>query len=392
MPRKKLSEYRSKKIIADALGNEYVGWEIKSDAISEYLEGVTGYAGYVVKVDQAVKGRFKKGLVLLNIGKNGLFDAVAQLKDKGYDSFLVEPYKEHQDGQERYLSIGYDRKGHIISYSEQGGVDIESNPESVQTFRIDAGFDWKKIAEQSRISEQKLQTLFQAFKDNLFVFLEINPYFVENDELVILDSAVEIDDAGMHFVKTWNREDIRSSNAKLTKQEQVVQELNEGSAASFSLTVINPNGSIFLLLSGGGASIVVADEVYNKGFGKELANYGEYSGNPDLHEAYKYTTQVLELILASNAPKKVLFIGGAVANFTDIATTFAGVIKAIDEYASQLETQKLTVYVRRGGPNQEKGLLNIKDCLEKHGLLGGVYDPSTTINEALGNALKELES
>jgi hypothetical protein len=49
------------------------------------------------------------------------------------------------------------------------------------------------------------------------------------------------------------------------------------------------------------------------------------------------------------------------------------------------------VYVRRGGPNQEAGLRNIKDCLEKHGLLGGVYDPSTTISEALENALEGLK-
>jgi ATP-citrate lyase beta-subunit len=135
---------------------------------------------------------------------------------------------------------------------------------------------------------------------------------------------------------------------------------------------------------------VIADEVHNQGLGGELANYGEYSGNPQAHEAQKYTSEVLKLLLASSAPKKVLFIGGAVANFTDIATTFSGVIAAIDKYAERLAKHNVKIYVRRGGPRQEIGLKNIRHALEKYGLLGGVYDPTTTITQALDAALEGL--
>ncbi len=230
----------------------------------------------------------------------------------------------------------------------------------------------------------------RTFRENHFTFLEINPYIVTKDGVALLDLAIEVDDAARSHVVSWTGDDIREPKRTSYPEEETVHTLDKGSVASFNLSVINPKGSIFLLLSGGGASVVIADEVHNQGLGNELANYGEYSGNPQAHEAQKYTSEVLKLLLASPASKKVLFIGGAVANFTDIATTFAGVIAAIDENAKQLAEHNVKIYVRRGGPRQEIGLENIRRALEAHGLLGGVYDPSTTISDALGAALEGL--
>jgi ATP-citrate lyase beta-subunit len=153
---------------------------------------------------------------------------------------------------------------------------------------------------------------------------------------------------------------------------------------------LNPDGGVFLLLSGGGASVVVADEVYNQGYGRQLANYGEYSGNPNQEEAEQYTSAVLSLLLKSKAPKKVLFVGGAVANFTDIANTFAGVIAAIDMVAEQLHDQGVKIFVRRGGPRQEIGLAKIEACLQRHGILGAVHSPETALTDVVAEALKEV--
>ena len=136
--------------------------------------------------------------------------------------------------------------------------------------------------------------------------------------------------------------------------------------------------------------MVVADEVFNRGFGDKLANYGEYSGNPTSHEAYTYTVEVVKLLLASTSSQKVMFIGGAVANFTDIASTFTGVIKVIAEYADELNLQKVKVFVRRGGPRQEIGLAKMQSALEEYGLYGGVYDPTMSITGALDVALQEI--
>lgn len=386
MPRRKLSEYRAKTIIFEALGIQYTGHSITKE--KNIFPSNSGR--YVVKVDQAVKGRFKKGLVLLNVPKSRLKESINTLKSNGYESFLIEPYIKHAAKNERYLSLTNSRNGIFLSCSRNGGIDIESNVETIKTFTLGTKINWTKLALETGLPSSKLKALITAFRDSYFSFLEINPYVIDGETITILDAAVEVDDAGMHFTSQWSADDLREAGHLRVEQERVVKELNNGSAASFNLSVINPNGSIFLLLSGGGASVMIADEVHNKGLGNKLANYGEYSGNPNFHETRKYTHQVLELLLASKAPKKILFVGGAVANFTDIATTFAGVIAAIEAKAEQFTKQDITVYVRRGGPNQEKGLASIKDCLVKNGIYGGVYDPSTPIASALGVALEGM--
>lgn len=391
MPRRKLSEYKAKSLVAKAIGINYVGWSITpDDIVTPHIEDIYGYDRYVVKVDQAVKGRFKKGLVLLNVATHDILAALETLKAKGYSYFLIEPFVVHGDQQERYLSLTYDRDGTILSYSDMGGIDIDMHQESVQTRRVTDTTDLEELERSVGISKTTLGQLLYLFESSFFTFMEINPYIVKDDTVVVLDCAVEVDDAGRYFTTAWNVQDLREANTTYTKQELAVRELNERSAASFSLSVLNPQGSLFLLLSGGGASVVVADEVYMNGLGDELANYGEYSGNPSQDETQLYTDQIIDLLLESKAPKKVLFIGGAIANFTDVEVTFAGIIDAIQERADALRQQDVTVYVRRGGPNQEKALRNMTRCLERYSLLGGVYGSSTTLVHALSYALKEL--
>lgn len=389
MPRRKLSEYRSKKLVSDALGLGYVGWSVSAP---KEVKAIKGHDSYVVKVDQAVKGRFKKGLVLLGVKQDGLEKAVKELEAKGYSSFLVEPHVTHDQKAERYLSMSHDRSGYHLLFSKQGGVDIEQNADSIQSAALDDATDWAGLATKTALSEKMLKDLFQLFKDNYFTFLEINPYIVSGKEAGILDCAIEVDDAGLYFVDGWNEDDIRHPRMTAKRQEEEeVKKLDANSPASFNLSVLNPDGSVFLLLSGGGASVVIADEVHNLGLGKELANYGEYSGNPNMEETFLYTSQVMQLMLGSKAKKKVLFVGGAVANFTDIANTFAGIIQALDVYGEKLAAQGVKIYVRRGGPRQEIGLAKIEAALKERGLFGGVYSPKTSIPEALHTALKGLK-
>ncbi len=49
-------------------------------------------------------------------------------------------------------------------------------------------------------------------------------------------------------------------------------------------------------------------------------------------------------------------MGGGIANFTDVAKTFTGIIRALKEYKEPLKKHKVKIYVRRGGPNYEEGL------------------------------------
>jgi succinyl-CoA synthetase beta subunit len=198
---------------------------------------------------------------------------------------------------------------------------------------------------------------------------------------VPLDAAIEVDSAAEFIVKgAWTKSDIREPKMAKTAAEEQVEAIAASSPASFSLRVLNPQGSVFLLLSGGGASVVLADELSHAGLAAELANYGEYSGNPSDEETYGYTMALLDLMKASEAANKILIIAGGVANFTDIAKTFSGIIKALRKEADYLKTQKVAVYVRRGGPNQAAGLLKMDSFLKSLGLdEHAVYGPEMSL-------------
>lgn len=393
MPRKKLSEFRAKTIIRSTLGLDYVGYSIDVESpLPKQLKAMSALDRFALKVDQGVKGRAKKGLVVLDVTREQLPAAVKRLHTKGYRWLIAEPMIPHEQSAERYLSITQDRRGISLTFSSYGGVDVESHPEALKTVTIRDETDWPELSRQTGLSEEQLRKLVDSLEENYMVFLEINPYLLTSSGLRLLDLAVEVDDAGAYFVDTWHDTDFRrAGNHKLTPQEQTIAELDESSPASLKLEVINPNGSIFVLLSGGGASILVADEIYNHGAGSRLANYGEYSGNPTTEETYLYTSAVFELLLASKAHKKVLFIGGAVANFTDVANTFTGIIQALDKFGERLRKQHVKVYVRRGGPRQEIGLANMKTALEKHNLLGAVHGPEMPLPEAVTEMLKEAQ-
>lgn len=386
MSRKKISEFRAKTILNAALDVTYNGIEIDIELPDwqNALSGLSDEQRYVVKVDQAVKGRFKKGLVLLDQSSGQVHEAVKLLAEKGYQYMLIEPYRGHESSAEYYLSLERTRDGVWLAYSENGGVDIEAHPESIKHTLHKSGEPLHILG----LSPDVVQKLVDTFESNYFSFLEINPLLVEHGRVDLLDAAVEVDEEAEFFVDVWGAADIRQATIR-SAEEQAVQELNDKSQASFSLEVLNPNGSIFLLLSGGGASIVVADEVYNLGHGKELANYGEYSGAPNKEETYIYTKQILTLLLKSNASHKVLIIGGGVANFTDVRVTFEGIIKALKEVDTQLREQGVEVFVRRGGPYQAQGLSLMKEYLEAAGIAGRIEGPDLVLSDIVGLAIEQ---
>ena len=83
-----------------------------------------------------------------------------------------------------------------------------------------------------------------------------------------------------------------------------------------------------------------------------------------------------------------LIIGGAIANFTDVAKTFDGIIKAFRDMSEKMKSVGVSIYVRRGGPNYEIGLKNIKKAADELGLPIEVYGPETHITDIVRMAIK----
>ena len=84
---------------------------------------------------------------------------------------------------------------------------------------------------------------------------------------------------------------------------------------------------------------------------------------------------------------KILIIGGGIANFTNVAATFKGIIRALKEYKGPLITHKVRIYVRRGGPNYQEGLKAMRLLGESLGVEIKVYGPDTHITAIVPLAL-----
>jgi ATP-citrate lyase beta-subunit len=352
----------------------------------------------VVKPDQLIGKRGKHNLILLDAtfeeAKNWINErmnkeiTIGKVTDK-LSHFLIEPFVPHDKNKEFYIAITSNREGDAIHFSAHGGVDIEEVWTTVVTIQVPilSNIDDMNIKEKlprDLSNEEKdmvtrfIKGLFKFYADLGYAYLEINPITVTKKGFTPLDTVARLDDTAQFVCgKRWGDIEFPAPFGRgLTNEEKMIKELDEKSGASMKLTVLNPKGRVWTMVAGGGASVVYTDTVFDLGFKDELANYGEYSGNPTTDETYQYAKTIIDLMTREkNSQGKILLIGGGIANFTDVAKTFTGIIKALKEYRQKLIDNKVKIYVRRGGPNYKVGLENMKELGKTLGVPIEVFGP-----------------
>ncbi len=389
MARVKLSEYDAKRLLLPSFGQIFSGFSATPVTTVKELTTHFGETNLVVKVDQGVKKRGKRGLIRVNCTVKDVINAI-KIWSPQWSHFFVEPVIEHGENAEHYLAIERIRDGWQISYSHKGGIDIESTWDQVQhTLVALRGQTLTELSNPTNIFNGRegqtingsLQLLIPALEKYHVVFLEMNPILIRNEKLVPLDMAAEIDSAALSLSDFNNARIIPLEDKGKSVAEHQIAELDSSTPASLKFHLVNPKGHIWMLLSGGGASLVLADEVNDHGMGNELANYGEYSGAPTDDDVYAYTKIILTQLLQPALPAgrstihdpQAIIIAGGVANFTDVGKTFKGIIRAMDEVKTELVKAKVRVFVRRGGPNEAKGLAMMEKFLKESNLFGSVH-------------------
>jgi ATP-citrate lyase beta-subunit len=361
----------------------------------------------VIKPDQLFGKRGKHGLVLLDatwdqavsyFRKNiGVEVTVGSIEGR-LTYFLIEPFVSHKE--ELYVAISSDYDGDNIYFSPQGGISVEENWDKVVQIHVGILKDIDQVDFKSKLPknlgdkltsvEKFIRALYKFYVSLGFAYLEINPFTFENDCLVPLDMVAKLDDAEEYWQrKTWAGLQFPEPFGRtLLQEEMFIKELDSKTGASLKLTILNPMGRIWTMVAGGGASVIYADTICDLGYGLEMANYGEYSGDPNTEETYYYTKTILDLMTRYKSPEgKILLIGGAIANFTDVANTFKGVVMALEEYQQRLVDANIKIYVRRGGPNYELGLKLIRQLGERLGVPIEVYGPETHMTRIVPLAL-----
>lgn len=353
----------------------------------------------VVKPDMLFGKRGKSGLVALNLDLAGVESFVKERLGKQVEmsgtkgpitTFIVEPFVPHDD--EYYLSIVSDRLGANVSFSECGGIDIEENWDKVKqvfvptektlTPELCAPLIATLRLEVRQTVEAFLMGSFAVFQDLDFTLLEMNPFTLVNNVPCPLDMRGELDDTALfkNFQKWGDIEFPLPFGRTMTPAEERIHRMDEKTGASLKLTILNPKGRIWTMVAGGGASVIYADTVGDLGYAHELGNYAEYSGAPNEEETLQYARALIDCCTANpDGRKRALVVGGGIANFTDVAATFNGIIRAMREKQSDLKAARVSIYVRRGGPNYLKGLANMRALSEETGVPIEVYGPEASM-------------
>ncbi|KAL9240755.1 hypothetical protein vseg_014938 [Gypsophila vaccaria] len=408
MARKKIREYDSKRLLKQHLKRlANINLPICSAQVTESTdftqlvneETWLSSSKLVVKPDMLFGKRGKSGLVALNLDLAQVAEFVKERIGKKVEvggckapvtTFIVEPFVPHD--QEFYLSIVSERLGCSISFSECGGIDIEENWDKVKTIFLPSEKPLTSDASAPLIATLPLEirdkigdfikAVFAVFQDLDFSFLEMNPFTLVNGEPYPLDMRGELDDtaAFKNFNKWGDIEFPLPFGRVLSPTEGFIHSLDEKTSASLKFTILNPKGRIWTMVAGGGASVIYADTVGDLGYASELGNYAEYSGAPNEEEVLQYARVVIDCATANpDGRKRALLIGGGIANFTDVAATFSGIIRALREKESKLKAARMHIFVRRGGPNYQTGLTKMRALGEELGVPLEVYGPEATM-------------
>ncbi|KAI0065227.1 ATP-citrate synthase [Artomyces pyxidatus] len=399
----------------------------------------------VAKPDQLIKRRGKAGLLALNKTWEEAKEWIAARAGKAQkvesvtgtlSNFILEPFLPHPSNTEYYVCITSQREGDSILFTHEGGVDIGDVDAKALKLDIPVGKPFpSRAAFKStllpHVPAAKQETLvdflvrlYSVYVELHFAYLEINPLIcldaVDGGQPTIhyLDMAAKLDQTADSICgpkwaiardltvyeagapQTTSKGKVSADRGPpmvwpapfgrdLTKEEAYIQKLDASTGASLKLTVLNPEGRVWTMVAGGGASVVYSDAIAAHGFAHELANYGEYSGAPTEGQTYEYAKTIVDLITRGkpNPEGKILIIGGGIANFTNVAATFKGIIRALKEYKSPLINHKVKIYVRRGGPNYQEGLKAMRLLGESLGVPIKVFGPETHITEIVPLAL-----
>ena len=368
----------------------------------------------VVKPDQLIKRRGKLGLIKVNVNYEQCKLWIEERMNKEVQvgaakgklkHFIIEPFVPHQQNEEAYVCIYSHRNGDTIMFCHEGGVDVGDVDAKANKLEISVdervGDDFEsKIEKQllGQLAAQKVKLvskfiveLYRLYTDLYFTYLEINPLVVTEKSIYILDLAAKIDQTAEFLCRTkWGEFSFPPPFGRdAYPEEAYIADLDAKSGASLKLTILNRQGNIWTMVAGGGASVIYADTVCELGGASELANYGEYSGAPSEQQTYEYAKTILSLMVSSKKHEdgKILLIGGGIANFTNVAATFKGIIQALREYQAQLIDHNVRIYIRRAGPNYQEGLRLMREVGSTLGVPVHVFGPETHMTAIVAMAL-----
>ncbi|HXZ26201.1 MAG TPA: ATP citrate lyase citrate-binding domain-containing protein [Nitrospiria bacterium] len=350
----------------------------------------------VVKAHEAIGSRMKLGLVKVGLDLAGAEKAAGEMLGKSVGGMtvgqvIISEMVAHE--KEYYVAVKSVRDGAEILTASVGGIEIESQWEKIHRLFVPVGTtpqpaELKKLVKSAGFSSdlvdpvaEFLAKLYECYDQEDGQYLEINPLTrrTGDRQLVALDAVIMVDGDARFRHPDWNFTFASEFGRPYTNDERAIMEIDSRIKGSVKFIEI-PGGDTALLPAGGGASVYYADAVV--ALGGKLANYSEYSGDPPDWAVEALTDKVCSL-----PGIKRIIVGGAIANFTNVKKTFAGIIGGFRRAKSEGKLDRVQIWVRRGGPYEKEGLAAMQ-ALEKEGFDIHVYDRWTPLTDIIDMAIQ----
>ncbi len=279
---------------------------------------------------------------------------------------------------ELYLGAVVDRSTRRVTFmaSTEGGVDIEEvahkTPEKIFKVSVDPlvglmpyqarevgfklGLEGKQINQFVKI----MTGAYQAFIDNDFALLEVNPLAVrENGEIVCVDGKIGIDSNALYRLPK-----IAALQDKTQENERELK------AAEFDLNYVALEGNIGCMVNGAGLAMATMDII--KLYGGKPANFLDVGGGATKDRV----VEAFKIILEDSSVEGVLInIFGGIVRCDMIAEAIIAAVKEVDV--------QVPVVVRLEGNNAEKGLQILKESGLKLTPAQGLADAAQKVVSAV---------
>lgn len=352
------------------------------------LQEETGTGWFVVKAQIHAGGRGKgtvqetgsrgvvlaKGLDEVQVKVKGILGGTLVTAQTGEAGKVVNKvliaqdvyYPGDSEPAEHYMSVLLDRaKGkHVVMYSPDGGVDIESvaekTPERIFYEEIDPlmgiqGFQARRVAFNLGLSGKAFKEM-TAFVTNLYKafigcdasMFEINPVLKTSDDRIIaVDSKVTLDGNALYRHKDY-------AEMRDTSEEDPT----EVEADAVGLNYVKLDGNVGCMVNGAGLAMATMDII--KLSGGAPANFLDVGGTADAARVEK----AFRIILKDEAVKAILVnIFGGIVRCDRVAQ---GVV---DAYRN-IGNIPVPIIVRLQGTNAEEAKKLIEDSgLQVHSVI-----------------------
>jgi len=309
---------------------------------------------------------------------------------------LVEPRAEV--AQEYYLGVTYDTRAKlpVAIVSDRGGIDIEEvaerEPEHVSRRHFSSllplsDFAFKECVASLSIGGGELTALTgllarlaRIFLEHDLTLAEINPLGrLKDDTYVALDCHMELEDEAVGrqqaVLKELGADPSGRQAREPTPLELRAVEIDTSDHRGVAGRVVEFDGSLGLIIGGGGASLTAFDAV--RRHGGAPANYCEIGGNPSVRKVCELT----KLILSKPGVERIAVIMNVVNN-TRVDMVARGVIKGCVE--SGREPSETIAAFRIPGAWEDEGFR----LLRHYGV--EPLDRTVSIDEAAQRAVEEM--